>query len=153
MGLSLLLLALLVGESTVGPQDASTLGWMAGCWSFEDGSTRLDEQWMAPAGGTMLGTSRVVAGGKTVFTEFMHVGVRDSRLTMSVMTGVDPKSVPFAVKTLGERDVTFENPDHDFPQRILYRLAKDGRLFARIEGTEKGVAKGEDYRFTRGACR
>jgi hypothetical protein len=30
--------------------------------------------------------------------------------------------------------VVFENPRHDFPQRVAYRLDPDGVLQARIEG-------------------
>lgn len=39
----------------------------------------------------------------------------------------------------------FENPAHDFPQRVSYRLAPGGRLLARIEGTHYGVTRGIDF--------
>ena len=35
----------------------------------------------------------------------------------------------------------FENPEHDFPPAIIYRLEAGGSLFARVEATEKGETR------------
>ena len=43
----------------------------------------------------------------------------------------------------------FENPAHDFPQRILYWLDGAGALHARIEGPQDGKAVGEEWVWTR----
>ena len=51
----------------------------------------------------------------------------------------------FQLHTLSDREVIFENPQHDFPQRIIYRLAADGVLKARIEGTMDGEPKAVDF--------
>lgn len=50
------------------------------------------------------------------------------------------------------KEIVFENLQHDFPQRIIYRLQPDGSLFARIEGTSRGKARGSDYRMKRAQC-
>ncbi|MGH8854313.1 MAG: hypothetical protein ACREWI_08545 [Telluria sp.] len=42
----------------------------------------------------------------------------------------------------------FENPAHDFPQRIIYRRVGDTGLHARIEGKGKGI----DFPMRRTAC-
>jgi hypothetical protein len=48
-------------------------------------------------------------------------------------------------------ELTFENLQHDFPQRIIYRV--DGRkLHARIEGTKDGKTRGVDFPYTRTKC-
>ena len=39
----------------------------------------------------------------------------------------------------------FENPDHDFPQRVRYWLVADGRLRARVDGTVNGKSESEEY--------
>ena len=41
----------------------SQLGWLAGNWRLERNGRVVDEQWMAPAGGVMLGMSRTVIPG------------------------------------------------------------------------------------------
>jgi hypothetical protein len=48
--------------------------------------------------------------------------------------------------------ITFSNPAHDFPQRIIYRRAGADSLHARIEGTRNGQPRGVDYAYVRVAC-
>ncbi|HEY2976824.1 MAG TPA: DUF6265 family protein, partial [Burkholderiaceae bacterium] len=49
------------------------LAWFAGCWAAEQGDPGSGEIWTAPAGATVLGTSRTVRGGRTVAHEFMLI--------------------------------------------------------------------------------
>jgi hypothetical protein len=53
---------------------------------------------------------------------------------------------PFKLVESGERRAVFANPQHDFPKRILYWLAKDGALHARIEGD---AGKSMEWRWER----
>jgi hypothetical protein len=48
--------------------------------------------------------------------------------------------------------VTFANPAHDFPQRIVYARAGDGSLLARIEGERDGQLSSIEYPMQRVAC-
>ena len=48
-------------------------------------------------------------------------------------------------------EAIFENPEHDFPQRIIYRRSGD-KITARIEGTNNGKPAAMDYPFTKAAC-
>ena len=50
------------------------------------------------------------------------------------------------------REVIFENPKHDFPQRIIYRLETTDAVLARIEGVSKGKEKSVDFLMTRERC-
>jgi hypothetical protein len=127
-------------------------GFMAGCWQGGDAQTTMEETWMRPAGGAMQGTSRVLAGGKTVFTEFVEVAEKPAGLVMTVALGIGKPGVPFTRIAAGPDEVVFENPAHDFPQRIRYRRVSGTSVVARIEGAEKGQAKGEDYPFRKVTC-
>jgi hypothetical protein len=49
-------------------------------------------------------------------------------------------------------EVVFENLQHDFPQRIIYRSLSGDRLAARIEGVRGGLLKGIDYPMKRVNC-
>ena len=49
------------------------LAWLAGNWRQEKAGRLTDEQWMAPAGGVMLGMSRTVAKGKVLEHEFLQL--------------------------------------------------------------------------------
>ncbi len=46
----------------------------------------------------------------------------------------------------------FENPQHDFPTRVIYGKQPDGSLLARIEGTMNGQKRGIDFPFKRAKC-
>ena len=58
---------------------------------------------------------------------------RDGRLFLIAYPS-GPTETEFARSALDGSSVTFENPDHDFPQRIGYRREDDGSIVGRIEG-------------------
>jgi hypothetical protein len=126
---------------------------MAGCWESPEGKkSQTNEQWMKPAGGMMIGMGRTVAGGKAVDHEFMRIEQRDADIFFIARPKANKEDTEFKLITLTAAEAVFENPAHDFPQRVIYRLGKDGNLAARIEGTINGKAKGMDFPMTRAAC-
>jgi hypothetical protein len=146
---------MLLGLLVAGAAQAQTvdqLAWLAGCWASERGEAGSGEQWMAPAGGTMLGVSRTVRGARTVEHEFMQIrtGADGKLVFIALPSGQRETSFPLA--SIGEREVVFENPQHDFPTRVSYRLQADDRLVARIEGQRDGKPRGIDFSFKRIAC-
>src|SRR5262245_31543096 len=52
------------------------LAWMSGDWETAPGRMQIDEHWTKVAGGSMIGMSRTVAGGKTVFFEYLRIEER-----------------------------------------------------------------------------
>jgi hypothetical protein len=134
------------------PARVDDFAFAAGCWQAVAGDTTMEEQWSRPAGGVMLGTARVVSAGKTVFTEFVEVREKPEGLVMTVALGIGKPSTSFTRIVAGPNEVVFENKAHDFPQRVRYRDDGKDALFARVEGTEKGQPKGEDFPYRRVAC-
>ena len=128
------------------------LGWIAGCWAMDDGKESTQESWMKPAGQSMIGMSRTVAGGKTVFTEYAQIREMNGQLAYIVSLSLNAKPTVFKLVKSFENEVVFENPEHDFPQRIIYRRESSDALFARIEGHEKGVNKSIDFPYKRIKC-
>jgi len=134
------------------PARVDDFAFAAGCWQAADGTTTMEEQWSRPAGGVMLGAARVVADGRTVFTEFVEVREKPEGLVMTVALGIGKPSTSFTRIPAGAGEVVFENKAHDFPQRVRYRNDGKDALFARVEGTQKGQAKGENFPYKRVAC-
>jgi hypothetical protein len=54
--------------------------------------------------------------------------------------------------SMSTNDVVFENLEHDFPQRIIYRLIADGKLLGHIEGVVDGAERSADFPMTRMKC-
>jgi hypothetical protein len=77
--------------------------------------------------------------------------VHDGRLVYIAKPARQPEAT-FTARSVGAREVVFENLAHDFPQRIIYRLQDDGNLAARIEGNEKGQLRGVDFAMRRATC-
>jgi len=89
----------------------------------------------------MLGMSRTVRNSRTVAYEYMQIRQSDDgRIEYTAMPSGQP-AASFAMVGLSDSEVIFENLDHDFPQRIIYRLQKDGNLEASIEGDVDGQAR------------
>lgn len=121
------------------------LAWLAGTWSFERNGRVVTERWTAPAGGMMLATSQTVAGGRTLEYEFIVLRTdKEGRVVYVAKPSRQPEAT-FTLIQLAEREVVFENPTHDFPQRISYTIKPDGTLLAAIEGTKDGKTRRVEF--------
>ncbi len=127
------------------------VSWMSGCWAEIGAEKGTQEQWMTPAGGSMLGMSRTVRNGKTAAYELMQIREDSDALVFAAkpsgQEGAELRSILIA-----KHRVVFENRQHDFPQRVIYELKDDGTLVGRIEGTSKGKEKAIDYPMKRVTC-
>lgn len=149
------LAGLFLACSAIAMAQATTLdqlGWISGCWAGAKPGADLVEQWMKPAGGTMLGMSRTVVDGKTKEFEFLQIRASDSGEIQFVARPSGQPEATFRLTGGSDHEAIFENPEHDFPQKVIYRLAEDGSLAARIEGTIGGKAKGIDFPMKRAEC-
>src|SRR5262245_65665454 len=71
---SVALAAAMAGAAAPDPEgDVAKLEWMAGDWGSDDGKVQMEEHWLAPKGGAMLGLHRDVSGGKMVEFEFLRM--------------------------------------------------------------------------------
>lgn len=129
-----------------------SLAWLGGCWNGSSDARVYQEQWMKPSGKTMLGMSRTVANGKTVEYEFLRLHEEANGNIFYTAEPSGQSETSFTLVKLSHAEAVFENLDHDFPQRIVYRLHGDGSLTARIEGKSKGKERGVDFSMKRVAC-
>lgn len=128
------------------------LSWLSGSWSGESNGVRMEEHWTAPDGNSMVGMHRDVGKGRTMLFEFLRIEQRGDQITYLSMPNGRSPATPFPLKELTGTRVVFENPAHDFPQRIIYW--KDGAdLRARIEGTVNGKAGSEEWRWSPGGLK
>ncbi len=124
-----------------------TLAWLAGDWSGTRRTSSIEERWSPPAGGALLATSRTVKGGKMVAFEFLRIVERDATLVYVAQPGGQTATEFTLVEQDGTRAV-FENPRHDFPQRIAYERV-DEQLSAEISFIDGGQPQRFDFTRTR----
>jgi hypothetical protein len=146
-----LVLAAAAAVAEVPASGIERIGWLAGCWESADAARGVEESWMAPRGGTMLGAGRTVRGGKLVEYELVLVREQGDGLAYEAHPSGQPSAV-FLSKEIGADRVVFENLEHDFPQRVGYRRDGADTLTAWIEGTRDGKTKRIDFPYKRAAC-
>lgn len=128
---------LLVGPFVCAGEDAQTdLGWLSGHWCGGDDGETIEESWLPPRGGYTLGVSRTMRGEKRTAFEFLRIEPVDGVPTYVAQPGGQAPT-RFKRSAGGEQWVRFENPEHDFPQRIEYRRSGD-QLVASISGPGDG---------------
>ena len=106
---------------------------------------------MAPRGTNMIGMGRTVRGDRLVDFELVVLREQDGTLAYEAHPAGQPSAV-FTARTVGESTVVFENPQHDFPQRIGYQLKGPDSLLAWIEGTQKGQKRRVEFPYRRTRC-
>jgi hypothetical protein len=150
--LALLAMHSAAGAQAAGPRPTERLNWLAGCWERRKGPTLVEEHWLAPRAGVLMGMGRTVRGDSLREYEFTRIYERGDTLVYAAQpSGQAPAE--FRALPSAERAVTFENPAHDFPQRVIYRAAAGSdSLLARVEGTIGGRVRGNDFNYRRVAC-
>ena len=147
---SLLIVLLVAARASAASID--DVAWLAGCWAADNREAGSVEQWMRPAGGAMLGMTRVVGDGKIVGFEYLRiVESDDDSLVLYAQPGGD-RPVRFDLFALNDNLVTFQNPKHDFPQRITYERKSETVLLGRIEGAMGGRDAAFEFPMTRTSC-
>lgn len=89
----------------------------------------------------MLGTSRTVEHGKTVAFEFMELRYLPDGKLAFIAHPSNQSTTIFPVLHISDSEAVFENPEHDFPQRVAYAREGASTIRARIEGVRKGALR------------
>lgn len=131
--------------------DVQRAAWIAGCWELRSGARVTHEQWMSPAGGAMLGMSRTTVRDTLREWEHLYLGPVAGEVAYVARPSRQSETA-FPAVTLSDTLLLFENPAHDFPQRIRYRRLGRDSLVARIEGLRGGQLRGVDFPMRRVAC-
>ncbi len=113
------------------PDAAVDLAWLAGHWCGEQNGTTIEELWLA-RGGYLLNLSTTTRGEALVSFEYTRIEARAGGVVFVAQPGGVPP-VEFALVDSGPQRLVFENPTHDFPQRVSYWRDDEG-LHAEIAG-------------------
>jgi hypothetical protein len=151
LGAGIVLLAASAHAQTpVGEPTLQDFAWLAGHWRIEQADRLVDEQWMAPAAGLMMGMARNVQGGKLREYEFTLLRQEPNGDIFYVASPSKQTQTSFRLTSLRNGEAVFENPGHDFPKKVIYARQADGSLLAAIEGPGRdGKTRRVEYAFKR----
>jgi hypothetical protein len=114
------------------------------CWERSDKAKGLliTEQWMKPAGTSILGIGRTVKNGATTGFEYMRIEQTQDGMVFISKPKENPEETVFRLIRSTPSEFVFENAAHDFPQRVIYRI-EGVKLTGRIEGRSMAKKKGD----------
>jgi hypothetical protein len=123
------------------------MDWIIGNWEniTKDGS--LYEIWTKTNDTIYSGRSFMIAYNDTVFSESISLELRKNELfyipTVSDQNNTQP--INFKFISIENNEIIFENKEHDFPQRIIYKNPESDSLYARVEGNDNGKFRKEEF--------
>lgn len=134
--------------------------WLEGVWEMKlaNGTSRL-EIWKESDSNTLTGEGIKVSGIDSVLLESIDLVHKDDEYWYIPTVPDQNNGLPVHFRLVKEEGMrlTFENPQHDFPQRIIYHLkpqmnvvsnsvAPGDTLLVRVESLN---GQGMDFRFVR----
>jgi hypothetical protein len=136
------------------------LAWLEGCWRGTAGPREFREQWMPLSGAMMIGVSQTVEDGVTKGFEYLRLEPRAEGVFYVVVPSGKTENAfrlegETVDKTMDRNDTifTFVNPRPEpFPERISYRRATEGWLYASVEGKVNGAERKAIYPMHRISC-
>ena len=117
------------------------LDWILGYWTYTTDGGSTTEAWVKIDENSYSGEGKFIdTAGKVMSTEHIEIQLKEGKLyyvpTVSNQNGGMP--IRFKEKSSSDTLVVFENPEHDFPQRIAYQKTSDSTILAYIEGNFDG---------------
>lgn len=121
--------------------------WLVGTWENKTTRGSVYETWQNAADGELHGKSYAVKGGDTLVFETVRLAKEKDVLYYipTVPNQNQGKAVRFKATSIKEDRLTFENPEHDFPQVITYTRISEDSLVAEISGTRQGQVRKQTF--------
>lgn len=136
--------AIALAAAQAAPAAEPDLDWLAGYWLSCEEGVEVSETWSDRRGGIMLG-STITSGDDSFGWEQTRIEADSEGLSFHAQPrGQAPASFRLVRSAPGE--AVFENPAHDFPQRVIYRRDGD-RLTGRIEGRAQGRDQAMEWHY------
>lgn len=121
--------------------------WLLGKWSTKTADGNLSEKWIQLNDSTFQGESFFIKENDTLHFETILLQQKGEELiyNATVKGQNENKAVAFKMTSGTEKQLVFENPKHDYPQKISYTLINKDSLVASISGVQLGKPSAEKF--------
>ena len=122
--------------------------WLIGNWGHTSKEGSLTETWVKANDSVYKGETYFVVGGKdTVFSEKVDLIQENDKLAyiVTVPGQNNEKPVRFDMTSISDTTIIFENPAHDYPNKIVYNKIGNDSVVAEIFGIQKGKPATEKF--------
>ena len=99
----------------------------------------FSEEWKIENDSVFTAKSFFIKENDTLFSETIRLEQKENNLFMIVTVPNQNEEKPVAFKLTSSTSdfLVFENPEHDFPKKITYKLVMKDSLYAEISGNGK----------------
>ena len=122
--------------------------WLIGEWQNQSSQGLLTETWTRENDSTLTARSYFIkTAGDTLHLEVITLSEDKSgvRYVPTVQGQNNNNPVTFKMTASDETSMTFENPQHDYPSKIVYRKINADSIVAEISGVQQGQPSSERY--------
>ena len=139
------------GNTTTNFSELEKANWLLGEWQNNSPEGNATEVWKKENDSTFLGKSYFVIGKDTVSSETISLEQNGKQLFYipTVKDQNDGQPVKFTLTSTTSNQLVFENPKHDFPQKISYTQITNDSLLAEISGMMNGKQNSQKFPMTR----
>ncbi len=126
--------------------------WLSGSWKMSTPRGAIIESWSVLDDSTLTGESVMIKtdGEKKQLENIRLVFREQSYYYIPVAIGQNnDQPVKFRITSRGEKGFVAENPDHDFPKRIIYTLVNSDSLHAVVDDGEDDSKKRSRFYFSK----
>lgn len=127
------------------------MNWLVGQWENKMPNGLLTETWKKENDSTFTGNSYFINAKDTVhFESIVLKQLKEELLYSATVIGQNnDEPVDFKLTSSNENSFVFENPTHDYPQKIVYKKVNENSLVATISGMQQGKMSEESYEMKR----
>lgn len=125
--------------------------WLIGTWENKTQNGSVYETWAKVSEIEFSGKSYMLKEKDTIVFETIRlIQMQNSVFYIpNVNNQNDNLPVQFIAKIVSDKDLVFENLNHDFPQIISYAKINDNALVAEIAGTKNGKERKQIFPMSR----
>lgn len=117
------------------------LEWLLGKWQGQHGSGSYHEEWAKVNENKFEGKAYMIINDKTSSPEKLTLEFIGKEIDYIADVNHNPSPVHFRMTSETDNEFVFENPEHDFPQKITYIHPDNDTLIATIEAEKDGKTK------------
>lgn len=113
----------------------SKLDVLEGTWMMQTDKVTIAEQWQQQNKNNYAGKSWTIKGKDSNLTETLLLTYDNGviKYTSTVAGENNGKAISFVLTSAENNTYVFENPQHDFPKRIIYTFISNKELTASID--------------------
>ena len=150
--------AALAADPPVSPTlSVAQLDWLTGTWSGEKDGDRIEETWLPPAAGAMIGAFRWLRGESVVVYELLALEPAGDSVVLLlrhykpglVAREGEVEALEFRLVEARDGFVLFDLGDPARPTRVGYRRGDGDTLVAVLERTREGRTTVEEFVYRR----